>query len=258
MKIDRATFKRRFTDVYGELSPSQTQGYEAIFDFWDSRSVLVDKRWLAYILATAFHETGQKITALRECFCDTDECSIRCITKLYTQGKIKQNYAIPHNNGHSYFGRGLVQLTHGYNYKKAGRMIGLKDQLYNDPNLVLNLDISVKVLCVGMLTGSFVPGHNLERYFNKKQSSWLSARKIVNGGDKKEEIKEYALNFLSFIEMISNEKIINDLNQAELFGMYMEKEKYRELSVQRNSRFHDDDNLNQEDTFINIYLESDQ
>ena len=201
MPVNRVTFYRRFRPVFGRLTQSQVDGYEAIFDFWDSRSVLQDKRWLAYILATAFHETGQRLQPVRECFCSTDACSIRCVTTLYNQGRIPVNYAIPHPNGNSYFGRGLVQITHGTNYKRAGREIGLGNQLYDNPDLALRLDISVKILCIGMLVGLFVPDHNLQRYFNNSVSDWKNARRIVNGLDKWREIKGYALNMLGFIEL---------------------------------------------------------
>ncbi|CAA6825760.1 MAG: Chitinase class I [uncultured Sulfurovum sp.] len=113
-----------------------------------------------------------------------------------------------HRNGYSYFGRGLVQLTHGYNYKRIGQFIGLGDQLYDNPSLVLNTEVSVKILCVGMLIGSFVPRHNLERYFNAIDEDWAGARRMINGTDKKELIKGYALNFLSFIEMTDETEVL--------------------------------------------------
>jgi len=52
-----------------------------------------------------------------------------------------------------------------------------------------------------MLAGLFVPGHNLERYFNRERSDWLGARKIVNDSDKASTIKTFALNMLAFLEL---------------------------------------------------------
>lgn len=199
--INRKVFYERYRAKYGGLKQTQVNTYEAIFNFWDSRSVLVDERWLAYILATAFHETGRRMTPIREGFCSTDACSIRCVTNMFNKKRIKKNYAVIHGNGNSYFGRGLVQLTHGYNYKRIGHNIGLGDQLYDNPSLVLKVDISVKILCVGMLIGSFT-SHKLENFFNHSEEDWLGARKIINGSDKKVLIKGYALNFLSFIEIM--------------------------------------------------------
>ncbi|WBU53576.1 glycoside hydrolase family 19 protein [Paracoccus sp. SCSIO 75233] len=197
--IDRKTFYIAYREVYGKLLQSQVDGYEAILDFWDSRSVLTDLRWLAYIMATAFHETGRRMQPVREGFCPDDPCSVRAVARLYNQGRIKTNYALPHANGHSYFGRGLVQLTWGHNYKKAGQMIGLGDALYDEPRLLLRMDVSVKVMIVGMLVGIFVPGHNLERHFTATKSDWKNARRIVNGLDKWELIQGYALNFYGFL-----------------------------------------------------------
>lgn len=206
--INRKVFYERYRAKYAGLKQVQVNTYEAIFDFWDSRSVLVDERWLAYILATAFHETGRRMAPIREGFCSNDASSVRCVTKMFEQKRIRQNYALAHRNGYSYFGRGLVQLTHGYNYKRIGQFIGLGDQLYDNPSLVLNVEVSVKILCVGMLIGSFVPRHNLERYFNAIDEDWTGARRMINGTDKKELIKSYALNFLSFIEMTDETEIL--------------------------------------------------
>ena len=200
MAIDRRRFYGAYREVYGSLLQTQVDGHEAILDFWDSRSVLTDLRWLAYIMATAFHETGRRLQPVREGFCSSDACSIRAVTRLYNQGRISTNYALPHDNGKSYFGRGLVQLTWGHNYKKAGRMIGVGDGAYDGPGLLLRMDVSTKVMCVGMLVGSFAPGKNLERYFTATKSDWANARRIVNGKDKANLIAGYARNYYGFLQ----------------------------------------------------------
>lgn len=199
MIVDRKLFYDRYRPRFGRLSVAQVSGYEAFFDFWDSRSVLTDKRWLAYILATAFHETGKRLQAVREGFCDTDACSVRAVTTLFNQRRISRNYALPHENGNSYFGRGFVQLTHGFNYKSSGQNIGLGNRVYDDPDLALDTATSVKITCVGMLIGSFT-GHKLEQHFTDTKSDWKDARKIVNGRDKATLIAGHGKKFLECIE----------------------------------------------------------
>ncbi|CAA6806353.1 MAG: FIG00986091: hypothetical protein [uncultured Sulfurovum sp.] len=221
-KINRKVFYERYRVKYGGLKQIQVNTYEAIFNFWDSRSVLVDKRWLAYILATAFHETGRAMKPIREGFCSSDACSIRVVTRMYKQGKISRNYALVHRNGYSYFGRGLVQLTHDYNYKRIGKSLGLETKLYDNPSLALKVDMSVKILCIGMLIGSFVSKHNLERYFNEINEDWTGARRIINGTDKKELIKGYALNFLSFIEMLEEKEVLRKSINPQMPTMEVE------------------------------------
>ncbi|MDV7143984.1 glycoside hydrolase family 19 protein [Tropicimonas sp. TH_r6] len=199
MIVDRKVFYQRYRAIFGALSQSQVGGFEAFFDFWDSRSVLTDKRWLAYALATAFHETGRRMQAVREGFCDSDACSVRAVTRLFNQGRISRNYALPHANGNSYFGRGFVQLTHGFNYKRSGQSIGLGNQLYDMPDLALEAETSVKITFVGMLIGSFT-GKRLEDYFTDGKSDWKNARKIINGLDKATLIGGYGKSFVGCIE----------------------------------------------------------
>jgi hypothetical protein len=57
--IDRKEFynQLRATLVRGGLNQPQVDGFEAILDEWEKRN-LHDLRWLAYIMATAWHETA--------------------------------------------------------------------------------------------------------------------------------------------------------------------------------------------------------
>ena len=63
--------------------------------------------------------------------------------------KAKEEYACQHSKcpghyhnagcekrGKHYYGRGYIQLTWCYNYRDAGRALGLGDTLLNDPDLV--------------------------------------------------------------------------------------------------------------------------
>ncbi|ACE93042.1 hypothetical protein AMC90_CH04053 [Rhizobium phaseoli] len=49
----------------GSLWQSQVDGLNKILDEWERRG-LSDVRWLAYMLATTFHETGGKMQPVRE------------------------------------------------------------------------------------------------------------------------------------------------------------------------------------------------
>ena len=194
MKIDHAQFFNKYrANLEDHLSQPQVEGLEAILAYWEA-STLNDSRWLAYALATAYHETGRHMQPVREGFCDTDQCSINAVTHLYNQKRIKRNYALPHPNGQSYFGRGLVQITHGNNYEMLGKAIGLGMQLYDKPSLALNLEISVKIMFVGMVQGIFT-GKKLADYFNNSTTAWVPARRIINGTDKADLIAEYAKKF---------------------------------------------------------------
>lgn len=156
-------------------------------------------RWLAYALATVYHETGTRMEPVREGFCETDACSIRAVKSLFDRGIIARNYALPHPNGNSYFGRGLVQLTHGVNYEKIGKHLGMGMQLYNNPSLALNLGISVNILFKGMVDGKFTD-FSFKDFFTRTTTDWINARKIVNWLDKANLIADYGKNFLKCLQ----------------------------------------------------------
>ena len=200
-KIDRKEFFTRYrssASFLSTLNQTQVAGYDAIFDYWED-STLNDLRWLAYILATAYHETGATIEPVREGFCKTDDCSIRAVANLLSRGIIARNYALPHPNENSYFGRGLVQLTHGFNYEKMGKALGLEMLLYDYPSLVLNLDISVKILVKGMTDGLFT-STRLSNFFNSATTNWVDARTIINGHDRADDIADYAKDFFNCLK----------------------------------------------------------
>ncbi|WP_019501661.1 glycoside hydrolase family 19 protein [Pseudanabaena sp. PCC 6802] len=192
MAIKRKEFYEGYRKFFRPtLSQSEVDGYEAMFDYWDS-SGLTDLRWLAYAIATAYHETGELMEPVREGFCNTDACSINAVTDLFDRGIIGVNYALPDpGTGKSYFGRGLVQLTFAANYKKMGKEIG-KD-LYNHPELALDLKTSVEILFKGMEKGLFT-GLRFADFFNSG-TDWVHARKIINDMDRANLIAGYAQDF---------------------------------------------------------------
>src|SRR5689334_1254801 len=65
--MDRKTFYDtiRPSLFKGTLTDKQVEGMEAIFDEWEKQA-LTDTRWLAYILATAFHETARTMQPIEE------------------------------------------------------------------------------------------------------------------------------------------------------------------------------------------------
>jgi len=180
-KIDRAKFFEKYRETFKPiLSGEQVSTFDAIFEYWDN-SQYTDLRWLAYAMATAYHETGGRMIPVREGFAKSDEGSIKAVRKLFETRRITTDYSKPHANGKSYFGRGLVQITHGDNYKRLGKALGMGDDLYNDPNLTLKEEIAVKLLFAGMVDDLYRPGHKLSVYFNSSKEDWFNAREIING-----------------------------------------------------------------------------
>jgi hypothetical protein len=96
-----------------------------------------------------------------------------------------------------YYGRGFVQLTWYENYEKFGNLLSIP--LLENPELALNVDISAKILVLGMRKGLFT-GKKLDDYFNSEVTDWINARRIVNKLDKAEKIAEYAKQFYTCLE----------------------------------------------------------
>lgn len=149
---------------------------------------------LAYILATAYHESYHKKLnpqwmPVREGFAKTNEGAIASVTKLYDQGRISHNYALPHTNGHSYYGRGYVQITWPENYRRLGRHLGIP--LYENPDLALERETAAKLLVIGMVEGLYT-GRKLSDYGTINGSfDAYNARRIINRLDKAEQIERY-------------------------------------------------------------------
>lgn len=174
----------------GSLNQNQVDSINHILVECKANNVC-DNRKVAYIIATAYHEVGRNLQPVREGFAASTQGAIDAVTRLFNSGKISRNYALP-VNGKSYFGRGLVQLTHDFNYKLAGEKLGI--DLLNNPDLALKPDIAAKILVRGMVEGWFT-GRKLEQYFNDATTDWSGARRIVNGTDRAALIGGYAKEF---------------------------------------------------------------
>lgn len=179
MAIDRKKFFDgvRSGPFPGTLTPAQTGGMSAIMDEWDRRK-LTDLRWLAYMLATTYHETARTMQPINE----------------YGKGKGRK-YGVPDSKtGQTYYGRGFVQLTWLDNYRRMGTITGT--DLVNKPELALQLPIASAIMFEGMIRGTFT-GKKLADYFSGSKDDPVNARRIINGTDKAELIAGLHKQFLS-------------------------------------------------------------
>lgn len=181
--INKVNFYKKVRSNFTKLSQRQVEGFEAIIDEWDAMKYK-DARWLAYMLATVWHETAKTMQPIEEYG--------KGGTRPYAK-KIKHS-RVPYTTPNKiYYGRGFVQLTWYENYQLLGRL--LKIDLLNKPELALDLKISTKILFEGMTKGSSsigdFTGKCLEMYFNDKTENPIGARRIINGTDKAELIAIY-------------------------------------------------------------------
>lgn len=184
--IDKIAFFAGIRGVlFPSLSQSQVDGINAILDVWVKDDPGVDKRWIAYSLATAYRETAATMKPIEE----------------YGKGR-----GHPYGNPAGvyrqiYDGRGLVQLTWESNYKNAtshlrarGVLTGSQD-LDAHPELALDPTIAAAVLVFGMTEGWFT-GVGLGHYFGAATNDAINARRIINGTDHAAEIAGHHYTFL--------------------------------------------------------------
>lgn len=192
----------------GRFSQSQMRGMIVILA--ECRRDRANRQAAAYILATAFHETGSKMAPVREGFADTDERAIEVVTKLTRRRKIRNYAKVDPVTGKSYFGRGLVQLTHKRNYDRAGKELGV--DLVGNPGLALDMTTSARILVRGMRGGWFT-GVSLDDVSEPETSApdFTNDRKVVNGSDRAVQIAGYADVFhaaLADVDLLSESRTI--------------------------------------------------
>ena len=130
----------------------------------------------AYVLATVEHETNRTFMPVREAY---------WVKNAETWRKRNLRY-------YPWYGRGFVQLTWEENYRKAGEKIGA--DLISDPDAALRPDHAAKILVQGMKEGWFT-GKKLSDYITLKTSEFVSARRIINGMDKADQIAVLAIKY---------------------------------------------------------------
>lgn len=171
----------------GKLSVTQVSGMEAILSEWEKRS-LIDERWLAYMLATVYHETARTMQPIEE----------YGKGKGYRYGKKIKRTGIRYTSPDKlYYGRGYVQLTWYENYETMGRLLHM--DLLNQPELALIPEVAAEIMFEGMTKGNSnfgdFTGKSLELYFNDKKEDPINARRIINGLDKADIIAMYYYKF---------------------------------------------------------------
>jgi len=166
----------------GALTQSQVDGIRVILNEWEEQK-LKDLRFLAYMLATTYHETAHTMQPVAE----------------YGKGKGRKYGVADPVTKQTYYGRGFVQLTWKGNYEAMSVVTG--EDLVNHPDRAMDMKVATKILFYGMLHGSFT-GKKLSDYFNDLSTDWFKARKIINGLDKAALIQDYAEKFYNALKAV--------------------------------------------------------
>lgn len=184
----------------GKLRQGCVDTMESIF-YQCKVKELHDYRVIAYILATAYHESyntqyNPDWEPPREGYARNDAEAIAHVTALYKAKKIKINYAIPNKQGLSYYARGFAGITWEDNYKRLSTIYGF--DLVNNPDKALERPVAATLLVDCMKKGWFT-GKQLADYITERNTDFEGARRIINGEDKAEQIAEYAKTFYQAI-----------------------------------------------------------
>lgn len=184
--VDREKFFSKYSNE--KLNETGIATINSIIDHYESDNEYNNLRMLAYVFATAYHESAHTWNpGIRE----------------YGRGKGRK-YGMPHaQTGQIYYGRGLCQLTWYFNYESFSKILGV--DLVNNPDLALETKNSVDILMIGMRDGIFTR-HKLNMYFDDDTTDWTGARKIINGTDKANLIASYAKNFYKILDYTEEKK----------------------------------------------------
>lgn len=164
----------------GKLSQNEVDGINVLLDA--TRSLPITHR--AYVLATAWHETGPAASILhmtprREIWGPTE-------AQRGYEGREDLGNTQP-GDGKRFMGRGYVQITGRRNYERASKIVG-RDLVAN-PDLAMKPAIASVIIVDGMTKGWFT---------GKKMADFIeygAMRAVVNGSDKAELIAGYAQKF---------------------------------------------------------------
>ena len=148
------------------------------------RQGVTDKAQIAYILATAKHESDGYAT--REEYSSGEQY----------EGRTDLGNTQP-GDGVRFKGRGYVQVTGRDNYQKYSQILG-KDFAAN-PAQMADPDVSLFTLVHGMKNGTFTTAR-LSEYVGGGRQDFVGARAVVNGNDRADLIAGYANDYLTKVD----------------------------------------------------------
>ena len=171
----------RRTIVDGAMRQSQVDGFNMILKYAEKHNINLD--YLAYILATVWHETARTMQPIEE----------------YGQGKGRAYGKVDPDTNQTYYGRGYVQLTWKRNYELASKKLGV--DFVSNPKMVMEPKYALPILFHGMVEGWFT-GKSLEDYIDgvdeedaEDLREFIEARRVVNGTNVQKVIGNFALKF---------------------------------------------------------------
>lgn len=191
MKFNHTSFFNGYRTIYGKISQSQVSGLDNLLGYIELDNDVTDLRWAAYMLATVKHECADTFQPITEkgpkSYFDKYDAGTSLAKQLGNTVK---------GDGYTFRGRGYVQITGRANYQSMGNNLGItgEDDLVLHPDNTLHPDVAYRIMSYGMRKGSFT-GKKLGDYIKAGNADYRNARRIINGLDKTDLIKGYAVSF---------------------------------------------------------------
>ena len=183
------------------LDQGEVDGCTVILDAFAAQPL----SFVAYALATAYHETNQTMQPVREAYWLSDAAANRYFFRMYDiQGqrpKVARALGnIAAGDGARFPGMGYPQTTGRANYQRAKDKLGV--DFIKDPKFMMVPRHAAAVMLRGMLEGWFT-GKKLADYLplsrNASLAEFKQARRIINGTDKAADIAAEAVAFQAYL-----------------------------------------------------------
>lgn len=209
-QVNADTFLAVYRENFTEYLPSGTgwhDDFKTFVGYVNDDAAITDKRWAAYLFATAMHEgraAADKWKATWKPIAETggaskDYGNMQTVTDwegkpLDANGQIITNPKTPRLQ-QRFYGRGYVQITHQDNYRSMDEALGKGNLFVTNPDLILtDSRLAYDTLSYGLRNGSYrgsgrkrivgqgyIGGHKLADYFTAAASDYVGARGMVNG-----------------------------------------------------------------------------
>jgi predicted chitinase len=187
MKTNLQTFFTEYRTYFGKISKQQTIDVLSSILEANTAKYNLPLEQLAYLLATAYHETGHDFVPKREL-----GGSAYFIKKYWTNQRVAKWLGNDDaSEAVKYCGRGLVQITGETNYERFG--------IASNPEMALETGTAIRIIFEGMIKGIFT-GKKLSDYNKSIGYDFVNARRIINGVDRAADIAKYANYFLSILK----------------------------------------------------------
>ncbi|WP_312076611.1 hypothetical protein [Chryseobacterium sp.] len=190
--------QRKLIPLSNLVKVSLRRMFKSISEYYSNEKRCCNKYHIAYMLATAKHETGNTFDPVEEANWLSWNARKKYFEEMYdvVLGKNEKRRKMANDNGNTkegdgakYYGRGYVQLTWKNNYQKMQDKFGVN--LVDNRSNALNHELAVKIMIYGSEKGIFT-GVKLSNYISESKKDYVNARRVINGTDQATSIAGYA------------------------------------------------------------------